>query len=88
MPEPKRKMQGQSAYSGTIHARDILPGSLTCPLKNNGWKWLEDEIVHLKWSLFRGHVSFQGCIQGCSLSVTFLIRTSMLNILLAQECHP
>ena len=36
---------------------NILPGKLTCPLKINGWK------MHflLKLSLFRGHVSFQGC---------------------------
>ena len=36
----------------------LLPWKLTCPLKIDGWK------MHslLKWSLFRGHVSFQGCI--------------------------
>ncbi len=34
-----------------------LPGSLTCPLKDSGWK----TTFHLTWSLFRGHVNFQGC---------------------------
>ena len=37
---------------------EFLPGKLTCPLKINGWKM----YFLLKQSLFRGHVSFQGCI--------------------------
>ena len=43
------------------HGTDILiypPGKLTCPLKINGWKI----YFLLKSSLFRGHVSFRGCI--------------------------
>ncbi len=35
----------------------LLPRKLTCPLKINGWKM----YFLLKWSLFRGHVSFPGC---------------------------
>ena len=34
----------------------ILPRKLTCSLKINGWKM----YFLLNWSLFRGHVSFQG----------------------------
>ena len=36
----------------------ILPGSLACPIENGGWK----ATFHLKGSLFRGHVIFQGCM--------------------------
>ncbi len=35
----------------------IISWKLTCPLKINGWKMYS----LLKWSLFRGHVSFRGC---------------------------
>ena len=37
----------------------LLPWKLTCPLKIDGWKMYS----LLKWSLFRGHVSFHGCIR-------------------------
>ena len=36
---------------------NLLPWKLTCPLKIDGWKMYS----LLEWSLFRGHVSFQGC---------------------------
>ena len=36
---------------------NIQPWKLTCPLKINGWKM----YFLLKWSLFGGHVNFQGC---------------------------
>ena len=39
------------------HFERILPRKLTCPLKNGGWK----TTFLLKWLLFMGHVSFQGC---------------------------
>ena len=45
-------------YSFVLASPVILPGKLTCPLKINGWKMYS----LLKKSLFRGHVSFQGCI--------------------------
>ncbi len=35
----------------------LLPWKLTCPLEHSGWK----TSFLLKWSLFRGHVSFRGC---------------------------
>ena len=38
----------------------IPPWKPTCPLKIDGWKMYS----LLKWSLFRRHVSFQGCIIG------------------------
>ena len=41
------------------HLWSIHPWKLTCPLKINGWKM----YFLLKWSLFVGHVNFQGCIE-------------------------
>ena len=43
---------------GSWKISHILPWKLTCPLKIDGWKMYS----LLKWSLFKGHVSFQGCI--------------------------
>ena len=45
----------------------VHPWKLTCPLKINGWKM----YFLLRWSLFGGHVNFQGCIstgQACCFS--------------------
>ncbi len=38
------------------HIYDLFPRKLTCPQRNCGWK----TTFLLKWSLFRGHVSFRG----------------------------
>ena len=49
--------------------RKTLPRKLTCPLKNSGWK----TTFLLKWSLFRGHVSFWGYIKMISCRFSCLM---------------
>ena len=39
---------------------------ITCPLKIDGWKMYS----LLKWSLFRGYVSFQGCTNSLLLTIS------------------
>ena len=60
-PSSKKRSLGlRCDLSNPNHQRladEYTPEKLTCPLKINGWKM----YFLLKWSLFRGHVSFQGC---------------------------
>ncbi len=49
--QEKHFFRGKVLVLGGVH-----PRKLTCPLKLNGWKM----YFLLKWSLFGGHVNFQG----------------------------
>ena len=61
-PLRRRGIEHLQDLEGYTHWRAPLtklhPGKRTCPLKNSGWK----TTFLLKWPLFSGHVSFQGCI--------------------------
>ena len=61
-PLRRRGIEHLQDLEGYTHWRAPLtklhPGKRTCPLKNSGWK----TTFLLKWPLFSGHVSFEGCI--------------------------
>ena len=48
---------GSKQWPSNPEERSLHPWKWTCPLKINGWKI----SFLLKWSLFGGHVNFQGC---------------------------
>ena len=48
---------GRSDFHSKKHLEFTPPKTNECPLKINGWKM----YFLLKWSLSKGHVSFQGC---------------------------
>ena len=63
-------------YSTRMTINQLLPRKLTCPQKINGWKM----YFLLKWSLFRGHVSFPGCKPSLR-SLTDIFWTFLYNLL-------
>ena len=48
---------GSKQWPSNPEEKSLHPWKRTCPLKINGWKI----SFLLKWSLFGGHVNFQGC---------------------------
>ena len=66
---PPQKIR-QDHVGSTFGSYLIIHWKLTCPLKIDGWKMFS----LLKWSLFRGHVSFQGCNSLTSRNLCFVLR--------------